>query len=329
MKKSKKSLVIGSLLVIGVLLLSSLAVADEYEDIKITVMMMQNPDSLQGEDSFSLDICSQILSLENVEEVVPTVTWIVTGSEMEQDIDGNFPESPPGGFPDGNVSGFPPNGPPNGDFSDFPGGGPGGFPDDGLRDPSMGFQRIVVEGIDLEVLDGYEFYELPADIIEGDMLTSGSYSSVLLGEDAQEYFNCSVGDLISIDEMEFTVAGIFSSESSNSLVYTDIESARALVGLEEDQINSLHVYVDETDSISTVSSSIEDLVPNAVIQTSLSNAGFSPMNPNSPTGVFDKDSSGKTSTSEISETPGFEFGVMLCALTAVTLGIGFLQKRRK
>ncbi len=328
MKKSKKSLAIGSLLVIGVLLLSSLAVADEYDDVKITVMLMQNPDSLQGEDSFSLDICSQILSLENVEEVVPSVTWIVTGSEMGQDIDGDFPGSHPGGFPDGNVSGFPPNGPPNGDFSDSPGGGPGGFPDDGLRDPSMGFQRIVVEGIDLEVLDGYEFYESPADIIEGNMLTSGSSSSVILGEDAQEYFNCSVGDLISIDEMEFTVVGIFSSESSNSLVYTDIESARALASLEENQINSLHVYVDEKDSVSNVSSSIEEIVPNAVIQTSLSNAGFSPMNSNNPTGGFDKDSSGKTSNSEMSEIPGFEF-VLLCAATVVVLGIGFLQKRRK
>jgi|GEM_PF-3797869 len=329
MKKSKKSLIIGSLLVIGVLLISCLSAADEYEDVKITVMMMQNPDSFQGEDSFSLDICSQILSLEKVVEVVPAVTWIVAGSDMGQGLDGDFPSNFPGDFPNGNFSGFPPNAPPDGNFSDVPAGGPGGFPNEGLRNHSIGFQRIAVEGIDLEVLDDYQFYEIPSNIIEGTMLSSSDSSSVLIGEDAQEFFNCSVGELISIDEIEFTVVGIFSSENSNSLVYTDIESARTLAGLEDNQINSLQVYVDETDSVSTVSNSIEDLVPNAVIQTSLSNAGFSPMNPNSPTGNFDKDSSAKTSTSEISETPGFEFGVMLCALTAVTLGIGFLQKRRK
>jgi hypothetical protein len=106
---------------------------------------------------------------------------------------------------------------------------------------------------------------LPENVISGRKLSENDTLMVMIGEDLISsegfYSGSEVGDIISIEGYDFTIVGIFSSDTNGNNVYMDILDARMVLGLEEGNAYSLNVYADSTDAIDLVVYDIQEMYP--------------------------------------------------------------------
>jgi putative ABC transport system permease protein len=106
---------------------------------------------------------------------------------------------------------------------------------------------------------------LPENIVSGNKITEHNQSMVMLREEltfSDGFFaDAEVGDKILIQGYEFTVAGIFLSDSNSNYVYMDISDARKVLGLEEGCAYNLNVYVDDKSVVDLVVYDISEMYP--------------------------------------------------------------------
>ena len=152
----------------------------------------------------------------------------------------------------------------NMNFSDpggMPGqGGGGGGADGGGQRPTGSYKRMradyVIEGIPLDSRLVDKYHLLPLDIINGSSLSETDSMKVIIHRDLIEYFNASVGDNITIDEINFTVIGIYYSALRNTTVYMNISDARMMLGLAEGSAYSLDVYAENVSDVDNITDEI-------------------------------------------------------------------------
>ena len=128
---------------------------------------------------------------------------------------------------------------------------------------------VTIRGVDFEQdveLDGPSVH-----LTEGSVPESGE-NQVILGNTLAAFARAEGGEYADIggeftllsaenQPINFTVVGMFETGSStyDFYPYTDIESARGLVGITGDEVNYIHVEVDSTEHVEAVDAAITDL----------------------------------------------------------------------
>ena len=147
----------------------------------------------------------------------------------------------------------------------MPGQGGGGGEGGGGGRPTGGYKRMkadyVIEGIPLDSRLVDKYHLLPPDVINGSNLSETDSMKVIIHRDLTEYFNASVGDNITIEEINFTVIGIYYSALQNTTVYMNISDARTMLGLAEGGAYSLDVYAQNITVVDNVTDEISFYYP--------------------------------------------------------------------
>jgi len=191
-----------------------------------------------GETTISQDVIENISSMDNVEVVIPLVERSVGQPNFEEMRDQWRQNGEPG---------VPPEGQP----------GPG----EDMQNRMESLFDYVIMGVPIDTsLD--EFYSLlPTDIVYGRKITQDDEFAVMIKDTLTEsdanFSGAEVGDLVEIEGYNFTVVGIYSSDTNRNYVYMDISDARKVLGLEEGQAYSLNVYAQDKSYVDMVVYSIE------------------------------------------------------------------------
>ncbi len=257
-----------SCFIFSILIFNTISAEELNDDCKITITSVDNSDPNIGlfqSNPMSMNIADILNEIDHVQFVFPVVTQIYG---MNMDV---FPGNFSGGHPmDNDFDGEPPN---------WDGGSPpeapgkGEFPNlnnrsfiDRNRNINMG--DYIVEGIILDSIDSSGYSYLPDTISSGRVLKANDTKMVYIGEDAQEYFNTTVGGTIEIDNVSFTVIGIFSDEDLSKYVFMNIDDSQNLLGIDDSEVNSFYVYVDDEDNLEVVCSVIEEQYPEFMLRYS-------------------------------------------------------------
>jgi len=271
------------------------AVAENIDEYIITVTRRGDQEGFIGgfgSNPISLDIISDIMEIDYVEEIVPVVT--------------QYYGMVPGSFPQRNFSDEPPN------WDESPGDAPpdwnGSRPDRNFDGRMQDMVDFIVEGIPLDSLNTYIFYTLPVGVVSGRLLDANDSSVVYIGEDAQKYFNVSIGEEIAIEDLNFTVVGIFSSDNYSKYVFMNTTDARILLNLQDYEVNTLYVYVDELDSLEKVSTTIQERFTYLMTRYLGGTNSFRPPSDNFQVPYGEKDDT---------SIPGFELFIVLIALSFI------------
>lgn len=268
-----------SFFIFSLLLIYPISAEELNDDCKITITSIANTNGrLLQSNPFSMSIADVISEIDHVLLVAPIVTQIY-GMNMD-DFPGNFSgEHPMGDDFDG--------GPPNWDDGSPPDAlGDGEFPNWNNRsfnDRNRNFNigDYIIEGIILDSIESSGYRYLPDTISSGRALESNDSKMVYIGEYAQDYFNTTVGKTIEIDNVSFTVIGIFSDEELNKYVFMNINDAQYLLDLDDSKVNAFYVYVDDEDNLEDVCSVIEEQYPDLMLRYSGQMGLFNPPS-NSP-----------------------------------------------
>ena len=138
----------------------------------------------------------------------------------------------------------------------------------------------TIRGVDLELDAELGGATALANIIEGETI-SGENEVILgktlatgeggmMGGGGTETYE--VGDTIEVpihgsDPIELTVVGIFETGNSlyDSSIYSDMATARAIMGLADDELNYIAVEADDPDNVATIAEEIEVLFEDAEV----------------------------------------------------------------
>jgi len=133
---------------------------------------------------------------------------------------------------------------------------------------------VTVRGVDLQQDAALDGPTAPANIVEGETITGEN--EVVLGQalatgggmmahggggEGYEIGDTIVLPMPGAEPVELTVVGIF--ETGNTMydasMYTDMATARSLMGLAGEEVNFIRVDVDDTDYVNDVASAIETM----------------------------------------------------------------------
>jgi hypothetical protein len=230
--------------IVSQILLASVLAGDTDEQ-KITVTNRADQQGFIGSfelKPFSLAIVDELYEIDHIVEIIPAVVQSY-GTHV-------------GDRPFGNFTGEPPNW--NGSFNEIPPDWNGSRPERNVDDRMQNMFDYIVEGVPLGLLGSFTYYTLPFDIVGGRQLVENDSFVVFIGEGAQDYFNVSVGDDITIEGNNFTVIGVFSDVNYSKYVFMNITDARILSNLVDTEVNTLYVYVDDLVFLDTISNEIQD-----------------------------------------------------------------------
>lgn len=140
---------------------------------------------------------------------------------------------------------------------------------------------ITIRGVDVELDAERGGATALANIIEGEtiaganevilgkILATGGGGMMGGGDEAESY---AVGDTIEVpmrgsDPIELTVVGVFETGNAlyDSSMYSDMATARAIMGLADDELNYIAVEADDADSVEAVAEEIEALFEDAEV----------------------------------------------------------------
>lgn len=152
------------------------------------------------------------------------------------------------------------------DREDFFGGSPpdsGGMPNGTMNMPDMSSMRdmlsdvVTVLGVSLTEENIANYSVLPTTILEGRNLEASETGAVLLTENLTAYYECGVGDTITIQDTEFTVVGIYENTTTmgNRTVFMSIADAQEIYDMGTN-VSYLYVYAEDEDYVSTIASAI-------------------------------------------------------------------------
>ena len=134
------------------------------------------------------------------------------------------------------------------------------------------FTTLVVDytinGVPLTsyLIDGYGI--LPTNITSGRSLTAGESGVVLLSENNSKFFNVDVGETVTIVNETFTVVGIYSPTSTESVqtLFMNLSDAQRITN-NTDYITSMKVFTTSSDIVDTVASNISSLHSELTVTT--------------------------------------------------------------
>jgi ABC-type antimicrobial peptide transport system permease subunit len=134
-----------------------------------------------------------------------------------------------------------------------------------MQDLRMSFYDYIIMGVPTNALLDETYLILPENILEGEKITEDNLSTVMLREDLTYtdafFVSAEVRDIITIEGYDFTVAGIYSSDTNRNYVYMDISDARQVLGLEEGCAYTLNIYVDDKSAVELVVYDITEMYP--------------------------------------------------------------------
>lgn len=210
--------------------------------------------------TISTDIIEGISSIDYVEAVIPLIESPVGEVDWEEIREQmrKARESEGGGSPG--------EGPP-GDFQE-------------RQNILMSLYNYIIMGVPVNSSFDETYLILPENIVSGRKISENDTSMVMIREDlmlSDGYFAGSeVGDVITVEGYDFTIAGIYSSETTSNFVYMDISDAQKVLGLEEGDAYSLNVYTDDSSAVDLVVYDIEEMHPDLrVIAYANMNSRFS------------------------------------------------------
>jgi len=126
----------------------------------------------------------------------------------------------------------------------------------------------TIEGLPLtsNLLSGYSI--LPANITSGRTLGAGESGVVLLSENNSKFFDVEVGDSVTIVNETFTVVGIYSPTSTESIqtLYMNLSDAQRITN-NTGYITSLKVFTTNADVVDGVASEISTLHSELTVTT--------------------------------------------------------------
>lgn len=132
--------------------------------------------------------------------------------------------------------------------------------DSEMRKPDFTINGIV---LDKDVVRDYNV--LPSEIVKGREIREDDspygITSLMIHENLADYFEADVGDTVTLDGIEFTVVGLFSSSTEDNTVYTSLSNLQKVLGYESDEINRLDVYVEDRSMVEDVLYEIEYMYP--------------------------------------------------------------------
>lgn len=311
---------------VGMVLICNISAEEFNKENKITVTSAANSNDTNHmfqSNPISVTIADSLSEIDHVQLVVPVVIKIF-GFNMDNrpsmdDFPGNFTGGPLNGNnslirePPNWEDESPPSRPNNDEFPQWENESP--------MDENMNrnFEGYIIEGTFPDSLNSIEYSYVPDTLLSGRMLEKDDTNVAYIGEEAQEYFNTSVGETISIQNVTFTVIGIFSDEELSNYVIMNITDAQNLLGYQYSEVNTFYVYVDDENYLEDVSSLIEENYPNFMIRYSGQNELFNPQN-NNPF-----QSANVEQPNNDLMTPGFEFTFLIC----IMLFLSSTQRKQK
>ena len=138
---------------------------------------------------------------------------------------------------------------------------PGDFND--MQDMRMALYDYIIMGVPIDSSLDETYLILPDEIIDGRKITEDDQSMVMIIEDLTLlggfFEGAQVGDEITVEGYNFTIAGIYSGDINRNYIYMDITDAQKILDLEEGQAYSLNVYVDDESAVDLVVNDISEL----------------------------------------------------------------------
>lgn len=177
-------------------------------------------------------VIATIEAIDGVEAVVPFVSQTEGMPDREDFFGGSQPDS--GSMPNGTMN----------------------MPDmSSMRD--MLSDVVTVLGVSLTEEHITNYSVLPTTILEGRNLEVNETGAVLLTENLTAYYDCEVGDTITIQDTEFTVVGIYENTTTmgNRTVFMSIADAQEIYDMGTN-VSYLYVYAEDEDYVSTIASAI-------------------------------------------------------------------------
>ncbi|MFX1297444.1 MAG: ABC transporter permease [Promethearchaeota archaeon] len=140
---------------------------------------------------------------------------------------------------------------------------------DSMQELRLSFFDYIIMGVPTSSSLDETYLILPEDIVDGRKITEDDQSMVMIMEDltlSEGFFEgAKVGDVITVEGYNFTLAGIYSGNVNRNYVYMDISDAQKVLGLEEGQAYTLNVYVDDKSVIDLVVNDISEMYPDYMV----------------------------------------------------------------
>jgi putative ABC transport system permease protein len=121
----------------------------------------------------------------------------------------------------------------------------------------------IIMGVPVDSELDETYLILPDDIVSGRKITENDESMVMIMEDltlTDGFFEgAQVGDIVTVEGYDFTVAGIYSGDANRNYVYMSLSDAEKVLGLEEGQAYTLNVYVNDESVVDLVVYDISEM----------------------------------------------------------------------
>jgi putative ABC transport system permease protein len=133
-----------------------------------------------------------------------------------------------------------------------------------VKDP-----EFTIYGVSLDPELDEKYHILPGNIVSGEAINQDDHDHKVIINKDEDYFNAAVGDMITINEVDLTVAGIYSSSVKDGQgIYMNLSAAKLILGLNDSEANQLHVYAVNETVINALVEDIPVMFPGAKAQSS-------------------------------------------------------------
>jgi putative ABC transport system permease protein len=116
---------------------------------------------------------------------------------------------------------------------------------------------FTIYGISLDPQLDEKYHILPTNIVSGEAISQDDHDHKVIINEDESHFNAAVGDSITINEINLTVEGIYSSSVKDDHgIYMSLSEAKLILGYNDSEANKLDVYaVNE----SVINALVEDI----------------------------------------------------------------------
>jgi putative ABC transport system permease protein len=115
---------------------------------------------------------------------------------------------------------------------------------------------------------------LPGNIVEGEAISQDDHEHKVIMNEDEDHFNAAIGDIITVNEVDLTVAGIYSSSVQDGHgIYMNLSEAKLLLGLNDSEANQLDVYAMNESVINALVEDIPGMLHGAKVQSSRETIG--------------------------------------------------------
>jgi putative ABC transport system permease protein len=136
----------------------------------------------------------------------------------------------------------------------------------GLRSKDPVF---TIYGIPLDPQHDEKYHILPGNIVEGETISQSDHDHKVIVNQDESHFNANVGEIITINGINLTVAGIYSSSVKDGQgIYMNLSEAKLVLGYNNTVANKLDVYAVNESVINDLVEDIPTMLPGAKAQSS-------------------------------------------------------------